>query len=522
MLKSYTHFFLSFFLLACFTKQDIGAYDPKDGPQDMDFEGAKITTDHNAPQKWFGPKEGQSPHYKTEIAHGNAYSGKECAVISSIGTSENGEFGNIMQFIDAIPFRGKTIRFRAAVRVESASTAIAQMWMRIDTHEPWGSGGGFFDNMGDRPITVSQWKEFEIKGPVSFDAKRIYIGCMLSGEGKAFFDAVHFDVMTGKDTIPQEISGPGNPDFEDAQLIKGRHGWFTPDKKYMPHYEVKLIKDGAYKGKQYAEILSTGKPEGQEYSEFGNIMQAFDATPYRGKTMRFRGAVRANCDGKGRAQMWMRVDRADQTAAFFDNMKDRPITSNEWKEYDIIGTIDTDAQYINIGCMLIGEGKVDFDAVSFEVTTEKPTAQRYDPTKHWFAAGDNPKQYTMETKDNVNMIKYTSSEAPKGFGTYMNWRVPTEFLGKRLKMTGMIRTENVENWAGMWCRVDGEKEGETLDFDNMHDRPIKGTTQWKKYEIITNVPKNAQGISYGVLVTGKGTAYFKDINFEVIGEVKAK
>src|SRR2546421_12535058 len=137
MLQTFAQLFISFFLIACL-KQDIGTYDPKDGPQDLDFEGAKITADHNAPQKWFGPKEGQAPHYKTEIVSGNAYSGKECAMISSIGTPDNGEFGNIMQFVDATPFRGKTIRFRGVVRVESASTAIAQMWMRVDTHEPWG------------------------------------------------------------------------------------------------------------------------------------------------------------------------------------------------------------------------------------------------------------------------------------------------------------------------------------------------------------------------------------------------
>jgi hypothetical protein len=328
--------------------------------------------------------------------------------------------------------------------------------------------------------------------------------------------------MTGKDSLPQEITGPVNLDFEEPQFRKVTRGWFSPDKRYTPHYEVKLISDGAYKGKQCAEILSTGKPEGQEFSEFGNIMQTFDAGPFRGKTMRFRGAVRVKPGSKGRAQMWMRVDRSDQTAAFFDNMGDRPITSAEWKEYDIVGTIDTDAQYINIGCMLIGEGKVDFDAVSFQVTSEKPTAQTYDPLKHWFAAGDNPHQYTMETKDGVNMVKYTSSEAPKGFGTYMNWRTPGEFAGKRLKMTAMIRTENVEDWAGMWCRVDGEKKNEVLDFDNMHDRPIKGTTDWKQYEIITNVPKHANGIAYGVMVNGKGAAYFKDINFEVIGEATEK
>jgi hypothetical protein len=511
MLKLFTYLIISVFLLACM-KQDIGAYDPKDGPQDLDFEGAKITTDHNAAQKWFGPKEGQAAHYKTEIVSHGAYSGKECAIISSIATPESDEFGNIMQFIDATPFRGKTVLLRGFVRIESASTARAAMWMRVDTHEPWGTGGGFFDNMQDRPITSNQWKEYEIKGPISYDAKRIYIGCMLFGDGKAFFDAVHFEVLTGIDTLPQETIGPKNLDFEAKGLSTGRKGWFAPS--VITDYTVKVVNGDAFKGKQYAEISSIKeKPEA-----FGNVMQSFDATPYRGKTMRFRAAVRVHTENKGSGQMWMRVDCPNRKMGFFDNMDNRPITSNQWKEYDIIGKIDTDALYLNIGCMLIGEGKVDFDAVSFEPTNEKPTTRSSDS---WFPAGSHPRQYTMETNDGISMIKYTSTEAPAGFGTYMKMHAPGEWSGKRLKMTGMIRTENAEGWVGMWSRVDGPND-EPLDFDNMHDRPIIGTSDWKKYEIITNVPKNAKAIAYGVLVNGKGTAYFKDIKFEVIGDASEK
>jgi len=209
-----------------------------------------------------------------------------------------------------------------------------------------------------------------------------------------------------KETLSQENKGPVNLDFEEKEMgiLSGQQwvGWFKP--MDVPHYDMKLVTDGAYKGKQYVEIFSTGKPTGEEYAEFGNIMQTFDATAYRGKTMRFRAAVRVNSATNGRAQMWMRVDRPNQTVSFFDNMKERPITSSQWKEYDIIGMIDTDAQFINIGCMLIGEGKVGLDAASFETTTEKPTAERYDPLKHWFAAGSNPHQYTMETKDSISMI----------------------------------------------------------------------------------------------------------------------
>ena len=71
----------------------------------------------------------------------------------------------------------------------------------------------------------------------------------------------------------------------------------------------------------------------------------------------------------------------------------------------------------------------------------------------------------------------------------------------------------------MWCRADGDpKKHEMLDFDNMANRPIRGTTDWKKYDITIDVPKRATSIAYGVQLAGTGAAYFRDVKFEVVGE----
>ena len=75
-----------------------------------------------------------------------------------------------------------------------------------------------------------------------------------------------------------------------------------------------------------------------------------------------------------------------------------------------------------------------------------------------------------------------------GFGTLMRQCVPDKYLGKRIKMTAFVKTENVKNWAGLWLRVDQAGSNQPLSFDNMSDRPIKGSTNWTEYEIILDVP----------------------------------
>jgi hypothetical protein len=95
--------------------------------------------------------------------------------------------------------------------------------------------------------------------------------------------------------------------------------------------------------------------------------------------------------------------------------------------------------------------------------------------------------------------------------------VPENYLGKKIKLTCYIKSVDVKKWAGMWMRVDGSNR-KTLGFDNMQDRPIKGTTNWTQYEIILKVPKEAINVSYGVLTSGTGEVYIDDFEFKIVSD----
>ena len=135
-------------------------------------------------------------------------------------------------------------------------------------------------------------------------------------------------------------------------------------------------------------------------------------------------------------------------------------------------------------------------------------------------AGSNPESYEIgiekntERNGNVAYLKSKDSKI-KGFGTIMQSFDPNNYLGKKVKLTAYIKANNVKDWAGMWLRIDGSS-GKNLGFDNMGDRPIKGTTPWTKYEIILEVPKTAINISYGVLTSGTGDVLIDDFKFEII------
>ena len=144
--------------------------------------------------------------------------------------------------------------------------------------------------------------------------------------------------------------------------------------------------------------------------------------------------------------------------------------------------------------------------------------------KGWFEAGTSKTSYKMgidvgsgQSGNNAATIKSKSNKI-NGFGTLMQNSLPNSFLGKRVKMSGYVKSENVANWAGLWLRIDQKDTEYAISFDNMKNRPIKGTTEWKKYKIVLDIPLDATNMAYGALLSGVGQIWFDNISFEVVND----
>ncbi len=141
--------------------------------------------------------------------------------------------------------------------------------------------------------------------------------------------------------------------------------------------------------------------------------------------------------------------------------------------------------------------------------------------KGWFIAGSHPKEYEMSVDRDVvrsgRASAHLKSNASKtsGFGTLMQTFQADAFQGKRVRLSGFARSKDVSDWAGLWMRVDGPR-GEALAFDNMQQRAIKATTDWTRYEIVLDVPAQAEQIACGLLLTGRGEAWMDDLKLEVV------
>jgi hypothetical protein len=139
----------------------------------------------------------------------------------------------------------------------------------------------------------------------------------------------------------------------------------------------------------------------------------------------------------------------------------------------------------------------------------------------WILAGSKPASYEVGTDPqafyNGHPSAYLKAKEPviDGFGTLMQAFRADKYLGKRVRFSAFVKSYGVQDWAGLWMRVD--KGTDVVAMDNMHDRPIKGTTDWQKYEVVLDVPQDATGIFYGILLGGTGAVWLNSVELEVVG-----
>jgi len=146
---------------------------------------------------------------------------------------------------------------------------------------------------------------------------------------------------------------------------------------------------------------------------------------------------------------------------------------------------------------------------------------RAEVPRGWFLAGSKPSEFEAGVDPGQayqgHRSAYLKSKqlSVDGFGTLMQQFTAEQYLGKRVRLSGVVKSQEVAEWAGLWLRVDKGKE--MVAFDNMQDRAIKGRTDWRRYEVVLDVPKDASGIALGILLTGTGEVWLNGARFEVVG-----
>lgn len=143
--------------------------------------------------------------------------------------------------------------------------------------------------------------------------------------------------------------------------------------------QYEMIVQPAATGKTNLSVVLKSKPDA-DTNKFGTLMQQFEATEYRGQSVRFSASVKAR-GVTGSGQLWMRVDDENGKVIAFDNMDGRSIKgTTDWARVEVVLPVVAKAQVISFGTMMQGKGEfamtnVEIAAVPGSTPSTAPQSQ---------------------------------------------------------------------------------------------------------------------------------------------------
>jgi C-terminal processing protease CtpA/Prc len=100
--------------------------------------------------------------------------------------------------------------------------------------------------------------------------------------------------------------------------------------------------------------------------------------------------------------------------------------------------------------------------------------------------------------------------------------IPVTFSGKFITLSGYLKLEGVKDGsAGLFMRIDGDYNA-SLGMDNMQQRGIRGTADWKQYSITLPLSTEAKIVYVGAISSGTGKVWADDLHVTVDGKELSK
>jgi hypothetical protein len=97
------------------------------------------------------------------------------------------------------------------------------------------------------------------------------------------------------------------------------------------------------------------------------------------------------------------------------------------------------------------------------------------------------------------------------------YSIPAVYEGHNIELRAYMKLQKVENGQiGLMLRIDGVNG--VLKFDNMLQKNIRGTSDWKLYSVKLALPKNAKTIYIGALLSGTGKLWVDDFQVLIDGK----
>ncbi|HEY9104022.1 hypothetical protein [Chitinimonas sp.] len=152
-----------------------------------------------------------------------------------------------------------------------------------------------------------------------------------------------------------------------------------------------------------------------------------------------------------------------------------------------------------------------------------PLAKAASLPADWLLAGSRSLEYQIDLDTRNTLSGHGAGSLQHirgkgdGFGTLMTEFDPADYAGKRVRLSGWLRYRDVTGRTGLWMRADSPDEFASA-FYNSQDLKLQGSRDWTRYSVVLDIPADAERLSYGVLLNGRGRVWLDSMALEVVDD----
>jgi hypothetical protein len=138
---------------------------------------------------------------------------------------------------------------------------------------------------------------------------------------------------------------------------------------------------------------------------------------------------------------------------------------------------------------------------------------------HGWLASSGPGEYQVALDDAVvhegRRSLRIAAVAAQPSTAYVTQIVKADrWRGKRVRLSGWMKTDGAGE-AALWLSNNDDKWN-IISIDNMSDRPVRGTSDFRRYELVIDVADHAMELRFGAKLVGGGKVWIDDFRLEEV------
>lgn len=275
------------------------------------------------------------------------------------------------------------------------------------------------------------------------------------------------------------------------------------------------------------------------------LHEGFSADAYRGKRVRLRAYVKAEGDTQAKLNLkivgalldpqpqipHMHAGSQGMHMGYIAHAKIKQMEENsDWLLHEMVINVPEDGTLMSVMLGMEKPGKIWMSGMVLDMVdaTVPLTGTEMDPPslkplnldfqdelEFWQIGGSTPDAYEVGVEEIPTspggLCAYLRSDRTEPGGTVKLQQrlLALSFQGKQLRLSAQIKTTNVKQ-ARLFIQTG-------LISEKIMDEKIEGTTDWQPYQVILPISEQTWLLHFGLTLHGKGQAWIKDIQLQVLG-----